>query len=550
MARKTMQRVVFQPQTYQGMMHGLNQMVKAISPTLGPLPRVVAMDSLTFGSQTPEFFDNGGSIARRIIQLADRDADMGAMFLREVLWRLQEQVGDGTATAAVLFDSIFKNGVRYISAGGNASILQKHLLQGLNLIMEELKRQTFPVRGKEKLSRVAEAVCYDPEMSLYMGEIFDIIGEYGRIEIRAGQRRGIEREYVEGMYWDWGVHSTSTLQANGGKRMEMENVAIVISDLEIKDPSQLFPPIAMAIEAGVPALLVIAEHLSENVIGFLMMNSGHEKIKIAAVKTPGWDREQKASALTDLSVLTGGKPFIAQAGDTFARFHESCFGYARRAWADTTNFGIIAGKGNPRELRRHISILRSAFAHSDDLVQRDRLRERIGKLMGGSATLKLGGVTEADVNARVELAQRTAAAMRGALMEGILPGGGIALLACRPALEKRRKTSQDDEERAAYQILLQAVERPFRTILSNAGHDPGAGLADVELEGPGSGFDVKSGKVINMVKSGIFDPANVQLAAVYAGIESGALALTVDVLVHHVKPEKADLPETARRKQI
>jgi chaperonin GroEL len=387
-------------------------------------------------------------------------------------------------------------------------------------------------------------------MSHLMGEIFDIVGEYGRVEIRSSYSRDLMREYVEGMYWDWGVHTTSFLSGSPGKRMELENPAILISDLEINDPTLLFPPIALAIQSNIPSLMIIADHLSEKVIGFLMLNSKHEKIKIVAVKTPGWDKDQKSAALIDLSVLTGGRPFISQAGENFNHIQESDFGRSRRAWADVTNFGLIGGRGNPRELRRHIATLRSTFTHCEDPIARNLLRDRIGKLMGGSATLWVGGITEQNASARAEVAERTSAAMRGAMMDGVLPGGGTALLACRSALKRKLKESVDVEQRAAYQILLDAVCQPFWTILKNAGYDPGYALGEIELAGPGHGFDVNSGKVVNMAQAGVFDPANVQRAAIYTGIESAALALTVDVLVHHRKPEKAELPKPAKLKQL
>lgn len=332
--------------------------------------------------------------------------------------------------------------------------------------------------------------------------------------------------------------------------MELENPAILISDLEINDPTQLFPPIALAIHSKIPTLMIIANHLSDKVIGFLMLNSKNEKIKIVAVKTPGWDKDQKSAALIDLSVLTGGRPFIAQAGENLNHVQLKDFGRARRAWADVTNFGLVGGRGNPKELRKHIATLRSSFAHCDDLIARNLLRDRIGKLMGGSATLWVGGITEQNAKDRAEVAERTSAAMRGAMMEGVMPGGGTALLACRSALKRKLKESVEVEERAAYQILLDAVCQPFSTILENAGYDSGYILGDLEIAGPGYGFDVNSGKIVNMVQSGVFDPANVQRAAIYAGIESAALALTVDVLVHHRNPEKAEIPQPVKLKQV
>ena len=550
MSNTRMQRVVFQPNAYRGMLHGVNQIVGAIRPTLGPRPRVVAMDSITFGCKTPDFLDDGGSIARRIIQLGDRDADVGAMFVREVLWRLQNEVGDGTATAAVLFQAVLKQGVRYLAAGGNATLLHKNLHKGLQVILDELNYMTIPVAGRKELARVAESICYDPDMAKLMGEIFDVVGEYGRVEIRSGRTRNLEREYVEGMYWDWGVHSGSMLNATHGKRVEMENAAILISDMEINDPAQLFPPIALAIEAKIPALLIIAEHLSEKVIGFLLSNTNPQKIVVTAVKTPGWDKEQKAAALSDLAVLTGGRPFIQVAGNTFLNIKLSDFGRVRRVWADAMNFGFVGGKGDARRLRQHIATLRAAFKRNDDLIARDHLRARIGKLLGGSATLWVGGITERDIEARRELAERTATAMRGAMQEGILPGGGVALLTCRPALERKLCETTDVDERAAYQILIQAVAEPFRAIMTNAGYDASEILAELSHSDPGYGFDLSTEKFVDMLQAGVADPAYVQKSAVYAAIASAALALTVDVMVHHARPEKAELPEPARKKHL
>jgi chaperonin GroEL len=508
------------------------------------------MDSMTYGSKTPDFLDDGGHIARRIIQLPDRDADVGAMFVREVLWKLQSEVGDGTATAAVLFQSVYDQGIRYLEAGGNAQFLHKYIGQGLEVILNELNSMTVQVRGKEKLAQVAMSICYDAELSKLIGEIFDTVGEYGRVEIRGGQTRDSRREYVEGMYWDWGVHYRDNLNGYKDARADLENPAILITDLELKEPVELFPAIAMAIEAKYPALLIIAQELSASVIGFLQTNKKPERIQTLAVKTPGWDKEEKAAAMLDLAVLTGGKPFIQVAGDNLSRIKRSDFGQARRAWVEMMNFGIIGGKGDPKQLRQHIKTLKNLFDQTDDVGSRNKLRERIGKLLGGSATLWVGGLTEREIQTRTELAERTAASVRYALMEGILPGGGTALMACLPTLRRKMKETHNLDERAAYKILIQSAEEPFRALVTNAGYDAGRILAKVNHAGHGYGFDINYGSIVDMLQSGVTDPAYVQKSAIYTGINSAALALTVDAIVHHVKPEKAELPEPARKKTL
>jgi chaperonin GroEL len=550
MPKKT-RRVVFQPATYRGLQRGINQLVEAIRPTLGPRPRIVAIQR-TIDERMPEMLDNGAVIAKRIIQLADNDADVGAMFLREVLWQLHDQVGDGTATAAVLFQSVYNQGIHYLASGGNAARLQHFLEEGMRLILDELTAMTIQVSGKEKLAQVAESLCYDAELAKLLGEIFDIVGEYGRLEIRPGRSRDLEREYVEGMYWERGLMSREMITDHQRVRTEFENAAILISDLEIEEPQQLFPALEVALRANIPALLIVAERLSDRVIGFLLANKQPEKFQAVAVRTPGWIGEEQAWALQDLAILTGGRPFIKAAGDTFERIKADDFGRARRVWADHRNFGIIGGQGDPRALRQHIAVLRASFNATDEPVAREKLLQRIGKLLGGSATLWVGGATELEIETRKELAERTAAAVRGALLEGVLPGGGVALLSCRPALRRRLEQSDHEDERAAYHILIKAVEVPLRTIVSNAGFDASEIMAEVRQVGPGRGFDVMRERVVDVLQAGIYDIAVVHKAAVYSAISSAALALTVDVLVHR-RPDLEEHPvgrTPSKRKRI
>jgi chaperonin GroEL len=258
------------------------------------------------------------------------------------------------------------------------------------------------------------------------------------------------------------------------------------------------------------------------------------------------------AALEDLAILTGGKPFIKVAGDTFSRIKVEDFGQARRVWADRRNFGIIGGKGDPRALRRHIATLRSTYDNTEDLVLREKLLKRIGKLLGGSATLWVGGATELEIKERLEVAKRTAAAMRAAIMEGVLPGGGVSLLACRPTLQEMIGQSTDPDERAAYRILAEAMAAPFRTIVTNAGFDDRDILAEIRITGKsGYGFDVTSGQVVDMMAAGIWDPAVVQKSAVYAAISSAALALTIDILIHRKEqPEYATGRGPGKRKRL
>ena len=479
-------------------------------------------------------------IARRIIELPNRDEDVGAMFIRHVLWRLHEKVGDGTATAAVLFQSVYNQGVRYVVAGGSAMALRHYLEKGMGGVLNELTGMAMHQEGKEKLAWIAETICHDPPLAKMLGEIFDIIGEYGQLEIRSGRSRELEREYVEGMYWKGGVLSRQMITDHTRLRTEMENAAILISDLEIEDPRQLVPMIEAAMQAEIRSLLIIAGQLSDSAISLLLTASRDPaKFQAIAVKSPGMTTGDRAASLGDLAVLTGGHLLARAAGYTLSGVKTQDLGRARRVWADRTYFGIIGGKGNPRALRKHIVSLRAAFRRADDPDVRRKLRERIGKLMGGSAALWVGGATELEINTRKELAQRTSDALRGAITDGVLPGGGVSLLACRPALQGMLDQSTDPDERAAYHILIKALEEPIRTILTNAGYDASEVMAEIKQAGSGFGFDARSGRVVDVAQAGIFDVASVQKAAVHSAVASAALALTIDVLIHRKTPKES-----------
>jgi chaperonin GroEL len=273
----------------------------------------------------------------------------------------------------------------------------------------------------------------------------------------------------------------------------------------------------------------------------LVMNRDKGKIKLNAigVKTPGASTSAQRVALMDMAVLTGGRPLLKASGDTLRRLKLDDLGQARRLWADKTNLGIIGGKGDPKALRGHIAHLREIYGTASDADNRGELRERIGKLMGGSATLYVGGITTTEQDYAKEQAIRATDAMRGAMREGVLPGGGAALLACRSMLQARMAESVEPEERAAYHILLQAVEAPTRALLENTGYEPGEILGQLKNVDPGVGFDVVAGEVTDMATAGILDITTVVKTALRAAVSSAAMALTTDVLVHRANAPQA-----------
>jgi chaperonin GroEL len=417
--------------------------------------------------------------------------------------------------------------------------------KGMHAILDELTDMTIHVAGKERLAHIAYAVCYDQALAKALGEIFDIIGEYGQLEIRSSRGREVEREYIEGMYWSNGALSREMLTDSQKLRAELEEAAILISDLDIEQPGDLVPLFEQVLQAGIHALLIVARKISPAAIGFLLVNSRDpEKLRVVAVKTPGATLPDQGAALQDLAILTGGRPVLNLTQESATQIKVSDLGRARKAWADRFYFGISGGKGDQRTLRKHIADLRTAFERTQDMEVRRKIQERLGKLMGGAATLWVSGMTKTEVEARKELAERTSSALRGAIREGVVPGGGVSLLACQPVLQAlidAHATSDcpEADERAAYRILLRALAEPIRTIIANAGYDPSEVLAEIKLAGPGHGFDANAQQVVDVIDAGILDVAAVQKAIVHSAVASAALALTTDVLIHRKKPPEA-----------
>jgi chaperonin GroEL len=528
--------VTKQPQSYRHLLRGVDKMVKAIQPTLGPLPRLVAVNSIQ-ADRSPELIDDGGVIARRIIQLPDRDEDIGAMYLRHLLWRMREDCGDGTATTAVLFNEVLQQGVRHIVNGGHAMPLRGYLEKGARLVHDELAKMSRPVEGKDMLVHIAESICYDHAMAAMLGEIFETIGEYGHFELRSGNSRGLAYEYTEGAYWEGMLHSKAMINDLAENRAHLEDAAVLVTDFVVDDLHHLVRMITEAKKAGKTSLMLVCSTISEACIGFLTMESTRAVLPVFAVNAPYSRQDYQMAAIEDIGVLTGAIPMTRQAGETLESVHAENFGQARSVWAKDQYFGIVGGQGDPRKIRRHFASLKKLHASLDNGETRDIVRQRIGKVMGGSAILWVGGVTESEIKVRKDLAERTAEAIRGAMLKGVLPGAGLSFLACKPVLQSAIKQACDPDETAAYRILISAMEAPLRAIAANAGLKPDEVMADLKHAGPGSGYDIFLKQAVPAAQVTVLDSASVVQAAAYRSITAAALLLTVDVLIRLKKPE-------------
>lgn len=533
--------LVFQPYAQENIKRGLNTLVSAIRPTLGPTARTVAVTSLIENKNTPEVLDDGGIIARRVIELHRRDADVGAMLARALICRQNERLGDGSATTAVLLQAIYNGGLHYLAAGGNAMRLRYHLERALEKALAALDEQTYFVEGKRQLALVAESICHDAQLAKLLGEIFDIIGAYGQLDIRKDHGRSLRREYIEGMAWNSGVFSRDMIRNQTDLQTVYEEPALVLVDSKVQDPRHIMPMLEIAVDQKIKRLILVAADMSaEAIAGIMMANGKLKNFQVMAVRGPGANGDERAAAFEDIAIATGAKTLVEVTGLSLKDVTFGHFGRARRGWASPHNFGIIGGKGDPRQLRQHIRRLQNWLEQSADPPAREALQKRIGRLLGGSATLWVGGASKIEIDQQKTLAEKTASAMRAAVSGGVLPGGGMAYMNCRQALAAQASASAEPDQRATERILHDALAEPARAIFENAGYEPGEVLARLSQASNGCGFDVLSGAIAEGGK--LLDSATVMKAALRNAVLTAGMMLTIDVMVHHQSPEIARQP--------
>jgi chaperonin GroEL len=529
--------VVFQPDAQQAMQRGIHKLATLISPTLGPLPRTVAYQK----HSAIELLDKGAIIARRMTDLPNRQEDVGAMYLRHMIWQLYEDVGDGTATATVLFKTLYDEGLRYLAAGASSGKLRSHLEQALKEILEHLTLQTRHVISEAQLKGIAKSVCTDDKLAEVLGATINILGEFGKLELRKG---GSDHQwtFVEGHYWAGGVLSKRFLEGVANSRLELEDVGILVTDFDLVEPRDLPPILKTAIAAGFSKLVIVAKTISEPVVTFFKSPQLISQIEVIAVKQNGFTQAQNSANQTDLNTLVGGYPVVSLGQKQLPRVKPDDFGKARLLWADQHHVGIIGGAGDTLKRRKHVEALTNAFRKSEDAEIRKVLRQRLGTLLGGAITLWVGGTSQRDIERNRESAEHADVTVRSALEQGVLAGGGTAFLHCRTLLCSNLTKAETFEERAAYKMLLKAIEAPLRTMLYNAGLEPAEVLANLQHVSDNVGFDIRNNEVVNMFGAGILDVASVQKAALRYAVKSVGLALTTEAVVHKKNPEQVTTP--------
>jgi chaperonin GroEL len=519
-------RLAFEPQSRIALHTGFRKLAKAMMVALGPRGRTVAVEREN-RRRPPEFLNDGALIARRFTGFPNRFETMGAFIARHIAWQVEEAVGDGATTAVVIAQAILDEANRYVAAGFNPMRIRRGMEKALAVVLAELERQAQPLEKMDQIRALATSITGDEAIGKYTEEIFDVVGAYGAVQVRSNYGRSHNCRFINGTFWNQGWAS-SYFTTEGGTAI-IKDPYVLLTSRHLKSAGELLPVMEQVQQSGEGrGLVVIAPTIAGDALNILVTNKTRGALPTLGIKAPGLGPE-KSEVLTDLAVLTGGRVFYAEADDRVEKATLADLGQAREVQAIRSGFTLIGGKGRPAAIRQRTQELRSRLPQAAYGRERNRLVERAGKLQGGVGLLEIGGATETERDYLKERAEEAVHVVRLGMQGGIAPGGGVAYLACLPAL---CALDLSDEEAPGRAILAHALAAPMRAILENSGVDAPSIMARITESGAGCGYDVMRQQFTNMMAANIVDPVKVLQVALQTGVSGALMALTTDVLVH------------------
>jgi chaperonin GroEL len=522
-------QLLFREEARARIRRGVDLMADAVKVTLGPRGRTVIIER-EFG--TPQIVNSGVLVARSV-ELEDHFENMGAQMLREVASRTSEKAGDGTTTATVLAHAMVDEGMRYLAGGMNPMDLKRGMEQAVDAVVEELRRMARPCADSQEIAHVASiSGNNDRSIGELLARAIDKVGREGAISIEDGSGLTSELEVVEGMQFDRGLLSPYFI--NNGERQiaSLEDAAILLLDKRLSSVQDLLPLLEQVLKSGRP-LLVIAEEIDSEALATLVINTIRGTIRTCAVRAPGFGDRRK-QLLQDIAVLTGGQVISDEMGLTLAKATLSDLGRARRVEVGKDDTTLIGGAGAPAQIQERIATLRRERAAATSDYDREKLDERIAKLSGGVALIKVGAATETELKERKIRVEDALHATRAAIEEGIVPGGGVALLRARQTLKALKGPTLDHD--CGLRIIERALEEPLRRIVANAGDEPSVVLHQVDREtSPAHGYNAATREFGDLLRMGVMDPAKVTRLALQNAASIATLLLTTDCMI-------ADLP--------
>jgi chaperonin GroEL len=529
--------IKFDEEARRALERGANTVAAAVKVTLGPKGRNVVLDK-KWGS--PTITKDGVTVAKEI-ELEDPYENMGAQLVREVASKTNDVAGDGTTTATVLAESIVKEGLRYVAAGGNPIAVKRGIEMAVEKAVEEIKKLSIPVAGKEEVAQVASIAGNDPEIGEVIADAIDKVGRDGVITVEESKGTTTSLEVVEGMQFDKGY--ISPYFVTDAERMEavLENPLILIHEKKISAAADLIPLLEKIAQIRRP-LVIIAEDVDGDALATLVVNKLRGTLQVAAVKAPGFGDRRKAM-LEDIAILTGGTFISEDLGIKLENVDLSMLGEAAKVVVAKEDTTIIEGKGSAEAVQGRIAQIRKQIETTDSNYDREKLQERLAKLSGGVAVIKVGAATETELKEKKHRFEDALSATRAAVEEGIVPGGGVTYINILPSLEK---IDGSDDEKVGVSIVRRALEEPLRQIAENAGYEGSVVVERVKNEKKGIGFNALTEEYTDMVKAGIVDPVKVTRSALENAASIGSLILTTESLVAEKPDPKTPPPRGGR----
>ena len=511
---------------------GVNILADAVKVTLGPKGRYVVLDK-KFGA--PTITNDGVTIAREI-EVEDVFENQGAQLVREVATATNDVAGDGTTTATVLAQAIVREGLKNVAAGANPMGLKRGIETAVDAVVENLKSQSKSVSGKEDIARVATVSSREREIGDVIADAIEKVGKDGVVNVEEGQTLGLELEFTEGMQFDKGY--LSPYMITDAERMEavLDEPYILVANQKIGAVKDLLPVLEQVIQAGKP-LLIVAEDVEGESLATIVVNKLRGTFQAVAVKAPGFGDRRKRM-LEDIAILSGGEVITEEMGLKLENTKLSQLGQARRVVVDKDTTTIIDGAGDSEAIKGRIKQLKSEIENTDSDFDREKLQERLAKLSGGVAVVKVGASTETEMKEKKHRVEDALQAARAALEEGQVPGGGVALINAADAIRDEVLGSLEGDEKTGAQIILRALEEPLRQLAANAGLEGSIAVEHVRQAKPGFGLNVDTGEVEDLLKSGIGDPTMVTRSALQNAASIAKNILTTEAIVAEA-PEKA-----------
>jgi chaperonin GroEL len=524
-------QILFSEKARQALKRGVDKLADAVKVTLGPRGKNVILDK---GFGAPQIVNDGVAIAKEI-ELEDKFENIGAELVKEVASKTNDVAGDGTTTATVLAQAIVAEGLKNVAAGANPILIKSGIEKGVKAIVEELQRMKQEISTKEERQQVASISANDPEIGRVIAEAMEAVGPEGVITVEESQTFGIQKEVVEGMQFDRGL--ISSYMITNAERMEAvyEDPYILITDKKISALGDILPLLEKLAQSGRKELVIIAEDVDGEALATLVVNKLRGTFNTLAIKAPGFGDRRK-EMLEDIAVLTGGKVISEDVGLKIENTEVGDLGQARRVVATKENTTIIEGKGDEEKIKVRVALIKKEFETTESEFDKEKLQERLAKLSGGVAVLKVGAATETEIKEKKLRIEDALAATKAAVAEGIVVGGGVALLRAAKVLDG---VKFDGEEAVGVDILRRALLEPVRQIANNAGKNGDVVVEEVKRQPGNYGYNAVTDKYEDLVEAGIVDPTKVTRTALQNAASIAAMILTTEAVVTDL-PEKKD----------